>query len=87
MTTSTAATEWPSRPPRCGICLTDDGPWLVNPAGGYGRAQLYACLPCLHAHPRLVGRLLEAYPASEARRLRLSLAFYHYRGIDRSSEA
>lgn len=57
----------------CGRCLAP-APWLINPAGGYGRAELWACTACLKGPlSGMVERLLESYPEAVASTLRIEL--------------
>ena len=59
---------------RCGNCATERDLWLVNPEGGYGFPELWACTSCLRGEWRdMAPRLLEAYPEFRANELREAL--------------
>lgn len=58
----------------CGNCGGPDDTWLVNPKGGYGRPELWACTRCLAGEwSGMVPRLLEAYPEESAAELERAL--------------
>lgn len=58
----------------CGFC-PDEGVWKINPPGGYGRPEMWACTACLKGVAKgCVPRLMESYPAEDAEALKDALA-------------